>query len=420
MKILLLGSGGREHALAVSLTRDPNTILLTAPGNPGTATLGDNIELDILQPDAVVDLARTSGVDLVVIGPEAPLVAGVADALRAADIPVFGPSKAAAALEGSKAFAKEVMAAANVPTAQATSCATLAEVSQALSEFGAPYVVKNDGLAAGKGVVVTDDIAVALAHAEECLGVPGGTVLVEEFLDGPEVSLFCLADGTMVYPLIPAQDYKRVGDDDAGLNTGGMGSYAPLPWLDNAVIDEIVTRVAEPTIAEMHRRGTPFIGLLYCGMAMTSQGMRVVEFNARFGDPETQAVLELLDSPLPELLLAAAQGRLQTVAPPRWRPGAAVTVVLAAKGYPEHAEVGDPITGVGDLGDQVRHAGTRLDADGTLRTAGGRVLAVVGRGDNLDHARSDAYDLMAKVTIPGGHYRRDIAAGRGADFWQPR
>lgn len=408
---MLLGSGGREHALAVALTRDPETTLLSAPGNPGTATCGDNVALDINDGQGVATFAREHNIDLVVIGPEAPLVAGVADALRANNIAVFGPSAAAARLEGSKAFAKEVMAAAGVPTARATSCTTLAEVSQALSDYGAPYVVKNDGLAAGKGVVVTSDVGQALTHAEACLKAEGGSVLVEEFLDGPEVSLFCVADGERVYPLVPAQDFKRAYDGNAGPNTGGMGAYAPLPWLQPGAVSEIVERVALPTITEMKRRGTPFIGLLYCGLAMTKRGIRVVEFNARFGDPETQAVLELLTSSLPQLLHAAAIGDLGRVPPPSWADGAAVTVVLAADGYPQSARSGDEITGVDAVADSVRHAGTKLRADGTLVSAGGRILAVVARGGDVAQARAAAYQQLASIHVPGGHYRRDIASG---------
>lgn len=409
---MLLGSGGREHALAVALTRDPETILLTAPGNPGTAQCGENVDLDANDGAAVAAFASEHDIDLVVIGPEAPLVVGVADALRDVHIPVFGPSAAAAQLEGSKAFAKEVMAAAGVPTARATSCTTLAEVSQALSDYGAPYVVKNDGLAAGKGVVVTDDVGQALTHAEACLATAGGSVLVEEFLDGPEVSLFCIADGERVYPLLPAQDFKRAYDNDAGPNTGGMGAYAPLPWLAEGAVSDIVERVALPTITEMKRRGTPFVGLLYCGLAMTSRGMRVVEFNARFGDPETQAVLPLLTSSLPQLLFAAASGDLASVPAPRWADGAAVVVVLAAAGYPQSARTGDEITGVDSVGGQVRHAGTKLRDDGTLVSAGGRILAVVGTGSDVAAARAAAYEQLAKIDVAGGHYRRDIAAGR--------
>jgi phosphoribosylamine--glycine ligase len=338
-----------------------------------------------------------------VIGPEAPLVAGVADELRAAGFNVFGPSAAAAQLEGSKAFAKEVMAAAGVPTAGYYRCVTADEVAAALDGFGAPYVVKHDELAAGKGVVVTDDRAAALEHAA------GHTVVVEEYLDGPEVSLFCVTDGEAVRPLIPAQDFKRVGDDDAGPNTGGMGAYAPLSWAPDGLVDEVVERVVRPTLAEMARRGTPFSGLLYVGLALTSRGLKVVEFNARFGDPETQSVLALLASPLAELLEAAAIGKLAEHPPLRWRRGSSVTVVVAAAGYPEHPRTGDEIEGLDEITEaDVLHAGSALE-DGRLVTSGGRVLAVTAVGADLTAARQSAYDAVAHVRIDGSHYRSDIA-----------
>ncbi|NLI18087.1 MAG: phosphoribosylamine--glycine ligase, partial [Actinomycetales bacterium] len=329
MKILLLGSGGREHALARALARDPVTDeLLVAPGNPGTATVATNLPLDIADPAAVAAAATARGVDLVVVGPEAPLVAGVADAV--AGIAVFGPSAEAARLEGSKAFAKEIMALAGVPTAMAHVCTTLGEVRAAMDDFGAPYVVKDDGLAAGKGVVVTSDPEVALAHAAACLDRPGEPrVVVEEYLDGPEVSLFCVCDGTDVVPLAPAQDYKRALDGDAGPNTGGMGAYSPLPWVPDGLTADVVDRIARPVVREMAARGTPFVGILYCGLALTARGVRVVEFNVRFGDPETQVVLPRLRTPLAGLLLAAARGTLRD-ADVRWGTGAAVTVVVAA------------------------------------------------------------------------------------------
>jgi phosphoribosylamine--glycine ligase len=327
VKTLVIGTGGREHALALALARDPQvTEVHAAPGNPGIARVATLHEVDPLDGDAVADLAARLGVDLVVVGPEAPLVAGVADVVRGRGIAVFGPSGAAARIEGSKAFAKEVMAAADVPTAMARVCSTPVEVAEALDAFGAPYVVKDDGLAAGKGVVVTDDRQAALDHAAGC-----GQVLVEEFLDGPEVSLFAVTDGTTVYPLQPAQDFKRLGDDDAGPNTGGMGAYTPLPWAPDGLVDEVLRRVLQPTVDHLASAGTPFSGLLYAGLALTSRGIRVVEFNARFGDPETQALLRLLESPLGALLRAAADGTLHEVDPPRWRAGAAVAVVMASR-----------------------------------------------------------------------------------------
>ena len=277
MKILLLGSGAREHALARALARDPQTAeLVVAPGNPGTAAIATNLNIDPSVPEEVVALATQMKADLVVVGPEAPLVAGVADAVREAGIPCFGPGAEAARLEGSKAFAKEIMTAAGVPTAEAAVCTTEAELSAALDRFGAPYVVKEDGLAAGKGVVVTDERPVALAHGRACLTRGSGRVVVEDYLDGPEASVFCVCDGATVRPLAPAQDFKRLLNDDAGPNTGGMGAYSPLSWAPADLTEQVVREVAQPVVDEMARRGTSFIGLLYCGLALTSRGLRVV------------------------------------------------------------------------------------------------------------------------------------------------
>lgn len=413
MKILLLGSGAREHALARSLTADPSVDeLLAAPGNPGIAQVATLVALDggAEDPDAVLAAARAHGVDLVVVGPEAPLVAGVADGLVAAGIPCFGPVAAAARLEGSKAFAKEVMAAADVPTAVARVCSTQDEAAAALDELGAPHVVKDDGLAAGKGVVVTTDRDEALAHARACLAKPDGRVVVEEFLDGPEASLFCLCDGTSVVPLQQAQDFKRVGDGDSGPNTGGMGAYSPLDWAPQGLVDDVVARIAQPVVDEMARRGTPFTGVLYVGLALTARGPRVIEFNARFGDPETQVVLARLETPLAGVLHAAATGALGALPPLRWSPDAAVTVVVASEGYPAAPATGRPIGGVpADEPDAwVLHAGTRL-ADGGLVASGGRVLSVVGTGAELATARERAYSVVGRIDLPGGHHRSDIA-----------
>ena len=401
VRVLVLGSGAREHAICLAFAADPAvTALVCAPGNAGTAAVAEQRGVDPLDGDAVVALAQDVAADLVVVGPEAPLVAGVADAVRAAGIACFGPSGAAAQLEGSKAFAKDVMAAAGVPTAAARVCTTPAEVAAALDEFGAPYVVKDDGLAAGKGVVVTSARDAALAHAAGC-----GRVVVEEYLDGPEVSLFCVTDGAAVLPLVPAQDFKRVGDGDSGPNTGGMGAYAPLDWLPAGFVDDIVATVAQPTIDEMRRRGTPFTGLLYIGLAVTSRGPRVVEFNARFGDPETQVVLALLETPLSQLLgWSAGIAPQPTLA---WRAGAAVTVVRAAAGYPGTPRSGDVITGAEQ--DGVIHAGTRRRDDGAIVSAGGRVLSITATGPTLAAARDNAYALAATVDLPGGHQRADIA-----------
>jgi len=403
VRVLVIGSGGREHALCLALAADPAvTSLVCAPGNAGTAAVAEQRGVDPNDGAAVASLATELGAELVVIGPEAPLVAGVADAVRAAGIDCFGPSAAAARLEGSKTFAKEVMAAAGIPTAASRSCTTPDEVAAALDEFGPPYVVKDDGLAAGKGVVVTSDRAAALAHAKGC-----ERVVVEEFLDGPEASLFCVTDGATVVPLVPAQDFKRIGDGDTGPNTGGMGAYAPLPWLADATVREIVATVAQPAVDEMRRRGTPFAGLLYIGLALTAKGPRVVEFNARFGDPETQVVLALLDSPLGGLLRAAATGTLARHPSLAWRTGYAVTVVIAAEGYPGTPRTGDHVTGTEQPG--VVHAGTRRRDDGLIVSSGGRVVAATATGATLAEARDRAYALVATIGLSGGQHRSDIA-----------
>jgi phosphoribosylamine---glycine ligase len=415
VRVLLLGSGGREHALAVALAADPAvSALVCAPGNPGMAAVrlvtdGSPVELrtvDINDGAAVTSLAVDVRADLVVIGPEAPLVAGVADAVRAKGIAVFGPSAAAAQLEGSKAVAKEVMVAAGVPTAAAHLCATDDELAAALDAFGPPYVVKDDGLAAGKGVVVTDDRAIAVEHGASVLAA-NHRVVVEEYLAGPEVSLFVITDGTDGRPLWAAQDFKRIGDGDTGPNTGGMGAYTPLDWAPPTLVDDVMATVVDRTLAEMSRRGTPFAGLLYVGLALTAAGPKVVEFNCRFGDPETQVVLALLRTPLAHLLHATATGTLAQQPPLQWADGAAVTVVVAADGYPGPPRLGDVITG--SEGDGVLHAGTRRRDDGAVVSSGGRVLSVVGTGDDLEAARADAYRRLAGVHLAGSHHRTDIA-----------
>ena len=410
MRVLVIGSGGREHALLIGLAKDPSvTELHVAPGNAGTSALATNHDVDVASADAVLALARHVDADLVVIGPEVPLVLGVADALRAAGIATFGPGAQAAQIEGSKAFAKDVMAAAGVATAHSEVVDNPAHLDAALDRFGPTWVVKDDGLAAGKGVVVTADRAAARDHAAECLE-SGHPVLLESFLDGPEVSLFSFVDGETVVPLIPAQDHKRVGDDDAGPNTGGMGAYTPLPWLPDEVTRQIVDDVVKPVAAELVRRGTPFSGLLYAGLAIGKNGPSVVEFNCRFGDPETQAVLALLKSPLGQALHATATGTLADLPPLEWIDGTAVTVVLAAENYPGKPRTGDVITGAD--GDGVLHAGTARNADGAVVSSGGRVLAVVGTGADLAEARAQAYERLATVKLPGSHYRTDI--GRNA------
>lgn len=411
MRVLIIGSGGREHALALAIAADPAVDEVhVAPGNPGIAEIATLHPVDQLDGAAVAALAGRLAADLVVVGPEAPLVAGVADAVREAGIAVFGPSGAAARIEGSKAFAKEIMAAAGVPTAQSRNCTTQAEIEAALDEFGATYVVKDDGLAAGKGVVVTDDRGIALEHALRC-----APVVVEEFLDGPEVSLFAICDGTEVRPLRPAQDFKRAYDDDAGPNTGGMGAYTPLPWAPDDLVAEVLATVLQPTVDELRRRGTPFVGLLYAGLALTARGTRVVEFNARFGDPETQALLPLLRTPLATLLAAAAAGELAGQPELEWSDGAAVTVVLASQGYPEAPRSLDPLS-IPELpaGVHAVHAGTALDDQGRLVSAGGRVLAVVGTGADLGEARELAYRGIERIGLDGSFYRRDIGAAAAA------
>lgn len=414
MKTLVIGTGGREHALALALAKDPSvTQVHAAPGNPGIAEIATLHDVDPMSGTAVADLAERLGVDLVVVGPEAPLVAGVADSVRDRGIAVFGPSKAAARLEGSKAFSKDVMAAAGVPTADSVLCSSVTEVVAALARFRPPYVVKDDALAAGKGVVVTRDRGEALAHAALCTSRGGARVVVEEFLDGPEVSLFAICDGTTAYALQPAQDFKRIFDGGRGPNTGGMGSYTPLTWTRPDLADVVLEAVVRPTLAEMARRGAPFVGCLYVGLALTVDGPRVIEFNVRFGDPDIQPVLAVLESPLGELLSAAARGRLTDVPAPTSRDGAAVTVVLASAGYPESSSAGDVITGA-DLADQqagvdVIHAGTAL-AGGDLVTAGGRVLAVRAVGSDVAAARRTAYAAADLITFPGLQRRSDIAA----------
>ncbi|MDC4232301.1 phosphoribosylamine--glycine ligase [Actinomyces sp. B33] len=433
MKVLLVGNGGREHALARALIRTATDTapvdLIVQAGNPGLEPLGRSLVFNPLDPADVVRRAVAEAVDLVVIGPEAPLVAGVADAVLDAGIPVFGPTRDAARLEASKSFAKRIMEEAGVATARSYTCTTMDQVDAALTDLGAPHVVKDDALAAGKGVIVTDDRDDALAHARDCLSRDSGAVVVEDYLDGPEVSLFCLADGTTVVPLVPAQDFKRVGDADQGPNTGGMGAYSPLPWLPDTAVDEIVREVAVPVVARMAQRGTPFRGLLYCGLAMTCAGIRVVEFNVRFGDPETQVVLERLDSPLAPLLHAAATGTLADAPAPAWSADAAVTVVMASGGYPGPLDTGHEITGIDEAealpGVHVIHAGTAetitsdpadvaagccgFEPDTALVNSGGRVLDVVGRARTVDEARTAAYAGVAKIHFDGEHHRTDIA-----------
>ncbi|MDX8049172.1 phosphoribosylamine--glycine ligase [Lentzea sp. BCCO 10_0798] len=408
MRVLVIGSGAREHALVLALSRDPQlTALACAPGNAGIGGHAEIYGVDVADASAVAGLAKEWKADLVVIGPEQPLVVGAADAVRALGIPCFGPSKAAARIEGSKAFAKDVMNAAGVPTAHSEVVDNPARLDAALARFGPTWVVKDDGLAAGKGVVVTSDLAAARAHAMTLLD-GGHPVLLESFLDGPEVSLFCVTDGETVVPLLPAQDFKRVGDGDAGPNTGGMGAYAPLPWAPEGLVADIVSRCVQPVVDELRARETPFVGLLYAGLALTSSGVQVIEFNCRFGDPETQSVLALLKSPISALFLAAANGSLASLPALEWENGYAVTVVIAAEGYPNLPRTGDVITG--SEADGVLHAGTRRREDGAVVSAGGRVLSVVGTGKSLSKARERAYKRIADIHLTGSHHRSDIAS----------
>lgn len=421
MRVLVVGSGAREHAIVRALLRDEQvTSVECAPGNAGIAKDVTVHALNMTDNATVTALAVDSAADLVVIGPEAPLVAGAADAVRAAGIACFGPSAAAAQLEGSKAFAKEVMAEAGVPTAMARVCTNDAQVEEALDTLtrpGTPFVVKDDGLAAGKGVIVTEDRDAALAHASECLAA-GHPVVIEEYLDGPEVSLFAISDGSTVVPLQPAQDFKRAYDHDAGPNTGGMGAYSPLPWAPSNLVDEVTERVLQPMIDAMAARGTPFSGLLYAGLAMTSRGIRVVEFNARFGDPETQVVLARLQTGLGGVLMAAATGKLSEIPPLQWSSDSAVTVVIAAQGYPADPRKGDLIGQLEAAGEvagvDVLHAGTSISDEGAIVSSGGRVLSVTAVGANLHEAREHAYAAVDLISLEGSHHRRDIAAKAAA------
>ena len=404
MKVLLIGSGGREHVLAQALLRDPQLEELhVAPGNPGIAEIAPCYPTDIDDHQGLISLAKKLDIDLVVIGPEKPLVDGLADELRAEKFAVFGPSAVAAQLEGSKDFAKQVMHDAGVPTARSFTCTTNAEIIAALDTFGAPYVVKHDGLAAGKGVIVTNDRAMALDHA-----YLSPRVVIEEYLDGPEISLFGISDGRTIVAMQPAQDFKRALDDDLGPNTGGMGAYSPLPWAPKDIVEQTLIQVLQPTIAEMRARDTPFIGLLYAGLALTKNGIRVIEFNARFGDPETQVLLPRLKTPLATLLYLAATGNLKDAPPLVWSEDAAVTVVLASEGYPGTPKTGLPIAGIAVVeGVSVIHAGTTVK-DGLLCSAGGRVLSITGVGPTLADAREKVYQVIKAIKLPGSHYRKDI------------
>lgn len=416
MKILVLGSGAREHAIILSLLSESTEHeIVCCPGNAGIAAVGVEVAaLEITDPKAVRDFVGGRGFDLVVIGPEAPLVAGVADPLRAEGVPVFGPSGKAAQLEGSKEYAKRIMKAAGVPTGASVTVQSAEEADAVWAEqFPAdkPFVVKANGLAAGKGVLVTDDQEAAREHVSEW--APKGGVLLEEFLEGPEVSLFFFADGKSVRPLAPAQDFKRIFDNDEGPNTGGMGAYSPLNWLPNDFVEEVTRTVAQPTVDQMAAEGTPFVGLLYCGLIMTDDGIRVIEFNARFGDPETQVVLTRLESELSDYLLATAEGRLDALSDPEFSDDAALVVVLASAGYPGQTTTGREITGLEAAeavdGVHIVHAATAQNDHGAWIATGGRVLGVVGRAPGLVQARSRAYTALDEIDLEGGQYRTDIA-----------
>jgi phosphoribosylamine--glycine ligase len=418
LRVLLLGSGGRESALAWALDRSKHVSeIVAAPGNPGIGRAAELYHLDPTDVNAVLELARRVDPGLVVVGPEAPLVAGVADALRADGYTVFGPDAAAARIEGSKAYSKELMDKAGIATARWQRFTEVHDATSYLDELGPPYVVKADGLAAGKGVVVTEDRAEAIRAVEERLidrkfGDAGSSVVIEEFLDGEEASLIAFTDGRSIAQCEPAQDYKRIGDDDAGPNTGGMGSYSPVPACPADVATSIAEQVIRPMVDVTAELGAPFVGALYAGLALTSAGPKVVEFNARFGDPETQALLPRLASDFGEVALACARGELEGTKL-EWRPEPCVSLVLASRGYPGAYPTGEPIEGLDVAGGMddvaVFHAGTATDGDRVV-TAGGRVLAVSALGRTFEDARKRAYEASGAISFPSKYLRTDIAA----------
>jgi phosphoribosylamine--glycine ligase len=414
--VLIVGGGGREHALVLAARRGGHSVVC-APGNAGIGRDATVRPIAITDDAGLIDLARTIGADLVVIGPEAPLVAGLADRMRDAGLRVFGPSQAAAQLEGSKAFAKAIMAAAGVPTATFETVTDVAAGVAAVERLGLPAAIKADGLAAGKGVVVArtaDEAHAALVACldEHAFGDAGSRVVVEEGMTGPEVSLLAISDGERIVRLPPARDYKPIGDGNTGPNTGGMGSISPPADVSDALADELMETVHRPVVAEMARRGTPFTGVLYAGLMLTPEGPKVVEFNTRFGDPETQCLLPRIDEDLVEVLIAAADGRLDD-RPLRLSDEPCVAVVLAAAGYPGTPRSGDPLEGLDEaaaLGVEVLHAGTSANGDGRIVTAGGRVLAVAARGADVAAARHNAYAAAERIRFDGRQMRTDIGA----------
>ena len=421
MNILLLGSGGREHALAWKLAQsrllaNEDDSLYAAPGNPGIAEHAELVALDVTDHAAVVAFCEAKRIGLVVVGPEAPLVDGLADSLRAAAFPVFGPSRAAAQLEGSKGFTKDLCARADIPTGAYVRVTNEADGLAAIDNFTIPVVVKADGLAAGKGVTVAETHQQAEEAIREIFsgrfGEAGAEAVIEEFLDGEEASFFAITDGSTIVPFGSAQDHKRVGDGDTGPNTGGMGAYSPAPVLTPLLEGQVIERIIAPTVRAMANEGMPYSGVLYAGLMLTAKGPQLIEYNARFGDPECQVLLTRLESDLGELLLACAENRLGTVAPPRFAPDTALTVVMAAKGYPGTPKKGGRIDGIlaaeAASGAKVFHAGTALGMDGVLTASGGRVLNVTGRGKSVREAQAQAYAAIDTISFPEGFCRRDI------------
>jgi phosphoribosylamine--glycine ligase len=416
MKVLILGSGGREHALAWAVKRSPRvTQVVCAPGNGGMAQIARCVPVDLKSLSAMIRLAEAEEPDLTIVGPELPLSLGIVDELQQRGLRVFGPTRAAAMLESSKGFAKRFLQRHNIPTPNYAVCSSTAEVEKAIEMFHPPIVVKADGLAAGKGVIICESRHIASEAAQSLftgalLGTPEQQLVIEEFLEGDEVSFLCLSDGKHVAPLVPAQDHKRIGEGDTGPNTGGMGVYSTDSLLDPAMSEWILHHIAEPTVQGMAAEETPFTGVLYCGLMMTARGPQVLEFNARFGDPETQAILVRLECDLVDVLEACVDGRLADT-PLRWSPGAAACVVASSGGYPGSYKSGLPITGLAAAAQipsvHVFHAGT-AQVGGQIVTAGGRVLGITAAADSLDQALARAYQAMAEISFEGMYYRRDI------------